>query len=150
MITPETVQTWLAEQATPLLVIGTALILGFAILYFSARGRRAKMVSRRSGLTEDTFVEDLIPFGFDPQVARATYRYLQERQNISFPILAMDALDEDLGLDSEDVTQTIRELLDLTGREHLPGLLHSPLVSVEDLVRYVQASPRKSQSTAVA
>ena len=150
MMTPDSVQTWLSEQATPLLVIGTALVLGFAILYFSARGRRSKMLSRRSGLTENTFVEDLVPFGFDPDVARTTYRYLQDRQNISFPILALDALDEDLGLDSEDVTQTIRELLELTGREHLPGLLHSPLISVEDLVRYIQASPRKSQSTAVA
>jgi hypothetical protein len=150
MTTPETIQIWLSEQATPLLIISVALVLGFAILFISARGRRSKMVSRRSGLTEDTFVEDLTPFGYDPQVARTTYRYLQERQNIYFPILALDALDEDLGLDSEDVNQTIHELLDLTGREYLPGLLHSPLVNVEDLVRYIQASPRKSQKSAVA
>jgi hypothetical protein len=150
MNTPGTIQSWLSEQAAPILIIGFALVLGFAILYFSARGRRSKMVSRRYGLTEDTFVGDLTPFGFDPQVSRAAYRYLQEHQNISFPILPMDALDEDLGLDSEDVNQTIHELLDLTGRDHLPGLLHSPLVTVEDLVRYIQASPRKSQTSAVA
>jgi hypothetical protein len=150
MSTPETLQIWLSEQAVPLLVVSAALLLGFAILYISARGRRSKMISRRSGLSEDTFVEDLAPFGFDPSVARETYRYLQERQNITFPILPLDALDEDLGLDSEDVEQTIHELLDLTGREHLPGLLHSPLVNVEDLVRYIQASPRRLQSSAVA
>jgi hypothetical protein len=150
MAIPDTLQLWVSDQATPLLIVGVALILGFIILYVSARGRRSTMLNRRSGLSEDTFVEDLAPFGFDPNVARETYRYLQERQNIAFPILPLDALDEDLGLDSEDVEQTIHELLDLTGRVHLPGLLHSPLVNVEDLVRYIQASPRKTQSTAVA
>jgi len=30
-----------------------------------------------------------------------------------------------------------------TGREYLPGLLDSPLVTVVDLVRYIQASPRR-------
>jgi len=71
------------------------------------------------------------------------YRYLQEQQNVAFPIEPLDDLDHDLGLDSEDLEQTIRELLRQTGRENMPGLLSSPLVTVEDLVRYLQASPRQ-------
>jgi hypothetical protein len=33
--------------------------------------------------------------------------------------------------------------LDEAGREYLPGLLESPLVTVVDVVRYIQASPRR-------
>jgi hypothetical protein len=146
----DSVQFWLGEQEKTLVAIVVALVLLFAILYISARGRRAKLLRRRAGLTEDTFVEDMLPFGYDPQIARTTYRYLQERQNVAFPIVPNDALDEDLGLDSEDLNQTIRELLVATGREHLPGLLYSPLLTVEDLVRYLQASPRRSSETAAA
>jgi hypothetical protein len=148
MMTPDSLHLWLGQQATTLLSVCCALVLLFVILYVSARGRRASLLRRRSGLTEDTFVEDMVPFGYDPEIARATYRYLQERQNVAFPIVPNDALDEDLGLDSEDLDQTIRALLDATGRDHLPGLLHSPLLTVEDLVRYIQASPRKSVTAA--
>ena len=141
MSTPFTVQQWLSEQAVPLFMIGFALMMGFALLYLSAQARRSSLVRDRSGRTEDTFVDDLGGYGFDPEVARTAYRYLQERQNVAFPIEPTDDLDRDLGLDSEDLKQTVRDLLDETGREHLPGLLYSPLVTVGDLVRYLQASP---------
>jgi hypothetical protein len=131
------------EQAGPLLWLGFALLIGFALLYLSARRRRWSLARRRSWRTEQTFVRDLAAYGFDPEIARTTYRYLQERQNVAFPIEPLDDLDHDLGLDSEALEQTIRELLEATGREHLPGLLASPLVTVEDLMRYVQASPRR-------
>jgi acyl carrier protein len=148
MTTPFTVQQWLGEQAWPLFFIGVALLLGFALLYLSARRRRSSMAESRSSRTEDTFVRDLTSYGFDRAIARTTYRYLQERQNVAFPIEPMDDLDQDIGLDSEDLAQTIRELLAETGRVHLPGLLNSPLVTVEDLVRYIQASPRRKSIAA--
>jgi hypothetical protein len=37
----------------------------------------------------------------------------------------------------------LRDLLEQNGREYLPGILDSPLVRVVDLVRYIQASPRR-------
>jgi hypothetical protein len=39
-------------------------------------------------------------------------------------------------------------LLAETGRIYLPGLLDSPLVTVEDLVRTIQASPRREKMVA--
>jgi hypothetical protein len=144
MATPFTVQQWMNEQAWPLLVVGSILLAGFIILYISARSHRASMLRDRSNRSEDTFVEDLAAFGFDTEIARTTYRYLQDVQNVAFPIVALDDLDRDLGLDLDDLKQTIRDLLELTGRDHLPGLLYSPLVSVEDLVRYIQASPKRN------
>ena len=105
--------------------------------------RRASLLRDRSGRTEDTFTEFLAAYGFDPEIARATYRYLQQVQQVEFPILANDDLDRDLGLDDDEVKQTVRDLLDEMGREYLPGRLNSPLVKVVDLVRYIQASPRR-------
>ncbi len=106
------------------------------------------MLRGRQGRTERTFVRELKTRGFDADIARATYRYLQEWQNVEFPIEPSDDLDLDLGLDSEDLNQTLRDLLAETGRVYLPGLLHSPLITVEDLVRYIQILPRRDEMAA--
>ena len=146
--TPFTVQQWLGEQAVPLLFIGFAILMGFAVLYISAQSRRSSLACDRSGRTEETFAEYLAEYGFDPGIARATYRYLQRHQNVTFPIEPLDDLDSDLGLNSEDLRETIRGLLAQTGRSYLPGLLNSPLVTVVDLVRTIQASPRREAMVA--
>ena len=98
-----TLQQWLGEQIVPLVFIGFAVLMGFALLYFSAQSRRSALTRDRSGRTEETFVEFLAPYGFDPEIARATYRYLQERQQVAFPILPTDDLDRDLGLNEDEV-----------------------------------------------
>jgi hypothetical protein len=148
MAIPFTLQQWLGEQAGPLLLIGLALLAGFAVLHVSAKRRRVALVRDRWRRTENTFVHELAGYGFDAEIARATYRYLRERQNVAFPIEPTDDLDHVLGLDSEDVEQTIRDLLQETGRVRMPGLLDSPLVTVEDVVRYLQASPRRDEMAA--
>jgi hypothetical protein len=142
MFTSLAVQQWLADLAFPLLLIGAGVLIGFTVLYISAQRRQSSLVRHRSGRTEETFAENLAEYGFDPELARATYRHLQKRQKAAFPIDPFDELDCDLGLDSEDLSETIRALLAETGRIYLPGLLDSPLVTVEDLVRTIQASPR--------
>lgn len=136
-------QQWLGDQIVPLFFIGFAVLMGLALLYFSAKSRRSALARDRSGRTEETFVEFLAPYGFNSDIARATYRYLQERQQVAFPILPTDDLDRDLGLDENDVQTTVRDLLSQMGREYLPGMLDSPLVTVVDVVRYIQASPRR-------
>jgi hypothetical protein len=138
-----TIQQWLGEQVVALVFIGFALLMGLALVYFSAQSRRAALTRDRSGRTEETFAEYFAANGFDPRIARATYRYLQQTQRIDFPIEPLDDLDRTLGLNEEELNQTIRDLLAETGREYLPGLLDSPLVTVVDLVRYLQASPRR-------
>ena len=136
-------QQWLGEQAVPLFFIVFALLAGIALVYLSAQSRRAALNRDRSGRTEDTFAEQLAIYGFDPEIARAAYRYLQQVQNVQFPIEPTDDLDRNLGLDDDEIDQTLRDLLDEVGREYLPGLLTSPLVTVLDLVRCIQASPRR-------
>jgi hypothetical protein len=148
MQVPYNLSIWLGEQAGPLALIVALLAFVMIVLYLSARTRRARMNEERSHVNEDTFVSSLIGSGFDPMIGRTTYRYLQEKQNVSFPIEASDLLDEDLGLDLVDLDESIYDILNLTGRQHQPGLQYQPIITVEDLVRFVQASPRLSQMAA--
>lgn len=148
MQTPSTLSIWLSEQAGPLAIIAVFLAFVMIVLYVSARNRRARMNEARSGANEDTFVNSLVVFGFDPVISRKTYRYLQETQRISFPIEAGDLLDEDLGLDSLDIEESIRDLMESTARLYQPGLQHDPIATVEDLVRFIQASPRLAERAA--
>jgi hypothetical protein len=135
-------ERWMGEQAVPLFFFGFALLMGLALLYLSAQSRQAALVRDRSGRNEETFAEYLAGYGFDPEIARATYRYLQQVHGVAFPILPKDDLDRDLGLDDDEVRQALRALLEEAGRDYLPGLIDAPVVKVVDLVRYVQASPR--------
>ena len=148
MQTPSTLSIWLGEQAVPLAIIVALLGFIMIVLYMSAHTRRLRMNEARSGANEDTFVNSLLLYGFDPAIARTTFRYLQEKQRVSFPIEATDQLDEDLGLDLVDVDESIQDILRLTDRVYQPGLKHTPIVTVEDLVRLVQASPRLSEMAA--
>ena len=145
---PSTLSIWLSEQATPLVIVGVIPIFVLGMLFLSARSRRPRLNAERSGVNEGTFVDGLEVDGFDRTIARTTYRYLQERQNVHFPIHSTDDLDTDLGLDGEDVEQSVRELLAETSRLYQPGLKHMPLVTVEDLIRFLQASPRLSELAA--
>lgn len=148
MVTPDTLSIWLKEQAWPLGIIAVCIIAAFLVLKISAKRRHEALAREREGVTEATFAAHLERYGFDPAIAASTYRYLQEVQRVQFPILPGDHLDEDLGLDSEDIKQTVREMIAALGREFNPGLLHTPLVSVEDLVRLLQASPRRAATKA--
>lgn len=143
MSTTVAIQQWLGEQIVPVFLIGFAILMGLGMIYLSALNRRSALARRRAGRTEENFAEYLARYGFDETIARSTYRYLQEKQRVSFPIEPMDDLDRDLGLDGEDVKTTLRDLLEQNGREYLPGIVDSPLVRVVDLVRYIQASPRR-------
>ena len=138
-----TLLQWLGEQIVPLFLIGFAILMGLAMVYISAKNRRSALTKNRSGRTEENFAEHLATYGFDPDIARTTYRYLQQEQGIDFPIEPMDDLDRDLGLDNDEVNTSLRDLLAENHREYLPGLVDSPPITVVDLIRYVQASPRR-------
>jgi hypothetical protein len=148
MDTPDSLSLWLKEQAWPIAILAGLVILTFIVLKLSASRRHKALASQREGVTEASFTAHLQQYGFDPVITGATYRYLQEIQRVNFPILPGDALDEDLGLDTEDIEQTVTELTEAMKRDRSPGLRHTPIVTVEDLVRLLQASPRKARSVA--
>jgi hypothetical protein len=148
MDTPDSLTVWLKDQAWPIAIIVGLAIFTFVALKFAARKRQRALTQQREGVNEASFVSHLQKYGFDPMIAGSTYRYLQEVQLVKFPILPGDALDEDLGLDTEDIEQSIAELTEALKRDRSPGLRHTPIVSVEDLVRLLQASPRRANSVA--
>jgi hypothetical protein len=148
MFTPYNVQIWLSEQAVPLALIVGVLVSGFLLLKISASRRKHSLLRERAGHTEDTFVEHLSTFGFDPSIARSTYRYLQNEQNVHFPIFLTDHLDEDLGLGLAELEESKLALAQQNMRELRPGLRHEPIVTVEDLIRFIQASPRRKEKVA--
>ncbi len=148
MVTPDSLSAWLRDQSLPLVLILLGIFLAVLVLRVSARRRREKLVKERDGISEQTFTSHMERYGFDRQITSTTYRYLQEVQLVDFPILPGDALDEDLGLDSEDIQQAVYELTQALGREPNLGVRSTPLVTVEDLVRLLQASPRKTRRAA--
>jgi ABC-type dipeptide/oligopeptide/nickel transport system permease component len=148
MDTPDSLALWLREQAWPIAIIAGFFLLTFLVLKFSAKRRQKSLAQQREGVSQESFVTHLQKYGFDPTITGAAYRYLQEVQRVNFPILPADALDEDLGLDTEDINQTVMELTEALGRDRSPGLRHTPIVTVEDLVRLLQASPRKAKMVA--
>ena len=139
---------WLKQQAWPIGILIALVAAFFMVLKLSASYRNAVLSRERRGVTEQTFVEHLAQYNFNPLITGTTYRYLQEVQQIKFPILPSDALDEDLGLDPEDVDQIIRDLVRSLKREEAPGLRYEPVLTVEGLVRHVQASPRRQHKAA--
>ena len=134
-------EQWLVQQIVPVFLIGFALLAGLALVYFSAQSRKAARRRDRAGQDEETFAAQFAAHGFDPEIARTVYRYLEERTQAGFPILPGDDLDRDLGVD--DVREAVRELAARVGREYLPGLVTEPIATVAQLVRAVQAQPRK-------
>ncbi|HWB33683.1 MAG TPA: hypothetical protein VG714_10955 [Acidobacteriaceae bacterium] len=136
-------EQWLGDQIVPVVFLGFAVLAGLALLYLSAQSGKAAKRRDRSGRTEESFADQLAAHGFDPEIARTAYRYLQMRRGVSFPIEPMDDLDRDLGLDGDEVKESVQDLLRELGREYLPGMLTTPLVTVVDLVRFLQSSPRK-------
>jgi len=136
--------TWLfsTEQIIPFAIIIAALSLMMIVLYVSARNRRLQLTKSRSGTTLETFVSTMVEHGYDPEISGVVYQYLQQRQNVHFPIDPFDRLDEDLGLDLVEVYETTRDVLKLTSRLYRPGLRDLPIVTVLDLIQFIQASPR--------
>ncbi|HEX4154279.1 MAG TPA: hypothetical protein VHY48_01580 [Acidobacteriaceae bacterium] len=148
MVLPFHIPAWIRQQAWPLGLLAAVLLIIAFLLRISAWFRQHSLRRKRAGVTQDSFTAYLQQYGFDPVIASSTYRYLQEVQLVPFPILPSDALDEDLGLDSNDIDQAVRDLTIALRREYSPGLTPNPVVTVEDLIRLLQASPRISRSTA--
>jgi hypothetical protein len=144
MQTPTNLSLWLNDQVWPIGILIALIVLTYFALKHSASRRRAELARAREGVTEETFADYMAQFGFDRTITASTYRYLQQVQLVDFPILPSDKLDEDLGLDLEDVQQTLDELAAALNRQRYPGLIQTPIVTVEDLVRILQASPRVS------
>jgi hypothetical protein len=136
------ISAWLGHHAWPLWLLLAAVVVCIVLLRISAWARDSRIRRKRRGVTQETFTAQLEQYGFDPVITSATFRYLREVQLVPFPVLPGDDLDTELGLSPEEVEQSVRDLSIGLRREYSPGLQPVPLVTVEDLIRLLQASPR--------
>jgi hypothetical protein len=140
------IPAWLGHHAWPLWLLLAAVVGCVVLLRLSAWMREHSIRRKRRGVTQETFTAQLQQYGFDPVITSATFRYLREVQLVPYPVLPGDDLEKDLGLDPQDIDQSVRDLSHGLRREYSPGLQPIPLVTVEDLIRLLQASPRVIRS----
>ena len=136
------IPAWLGHRAWPLWLLLAVFVICVLLLRLSAWSRERRLRRKRAGVTQETFTVQLQQYGFDPVITGSTFRYLREVQLVPFPVLPGDDLEKDLSLTPEDIDQTVRDLSLALRREYSPGLQPAPLVTVEDLIRALQASPR--------
>lgn len=118
------------------------VVVCILLLRLSAWTREHRLRRRRAGITPETFTAQLQQYGFDPVITSSTFRYLREMQLVPFPVLPGDDLEKDLGLSPDDIDETVRDLATALHREYSPGFQPIPPVTVEDLIRQLQAYPR--------
>jgi hypothetical protein len=142
------IPAWLGHRAWPLWLLLAVILACVLLLRLSAWFREHRLRRKRAGITQETFTAQLQQYGFDPVITGSTFRYLREVQLVPFPVLPGDDLEKDLGLTPEEIDQTVRDLTTALHRQYSPGLQPTPLVTVEDLIRLLQASPRIVQAGA--
>ena len=121
-------------------LLSFAVIAGFVAFILHATSFRRRL-RKAKGVSEQNFAEYLHGYGFDPQVAATTYSYLEEVQDVRFPILPGDTLDWDLGLDDQRIEQAVVALSARLGRHGRAALASSFPVTVQDLIRMIQDAP---------
>jgi len=141
--TTNMLRVWLSDQALPFGLLLAFLAGGLFVVYVSGVMRKSRLASRRAGRDEASFVHEMLSLGYDLQICRTAYTYLQQEQKISFPILPEDRLNLDLRMADTDVTDMVHHLLTANGRERASGHSYTPLITVQDVVRQVQASPMR-------
>ena len=139
----DTLRGWLTDQALPFGLLLAFLAGGLVVVFVSRVMRNSRLATRRSGRDEVSFVNEMLHMGCDPGISRTAYAYLQHKRKIAFPILPEDRLDLDLGLEDTDVTDMVNYLLAADSREHASAQSYPPLITVQDVVRRVQASPMR-------
>ncbi|HZQ44373.1 MAG TPA: hypothetical protein VFA99_14055 [Acidobacteriaceae bacterium] len=136
------ITAWLGHHAWPIWLLVAVVAVCIVLLRVSAWSRERRLRHKRAGVTHETFTAQLQQYGFDPVITSSAFRYLREVQLVPFPVLPGDDLEDDLGLTPEEIDQTVRDLSTALRREYSPGLQPTPLVTVEDLIRLLQAEPR--------
>ncbi len=124
-----------------------AVAAGSAAFILDATSFRRRLRKAKGGSEQD-FTEYLRGHGFDPRVAAASYEYLNEVQDVRFPILPGDTLEWDLGMDDQHIEQAVLTLAERLGREGRAALLSVQPLTVQDLIRTVQDAPMGNQRVA--
>jgi hypothetical protein len=117
------------------------LLASSGIVFFCARGNKKMLTETRAGHDMECFVREMTAAGHDESVSRAVYCYIEEMHGIDFPILPGDDLCTTLGITDDDVYRAVPALLTDAGRAPQLGRLKQPIITVADLVDFVERAP---------
>jgi hypothetical protein len=130
-----------ADRFVPFSILGGCLVMGLVVLYISGATRQRRMATSRQGEDVESFVAYLSSFGFDASIARSTYEYLVNEENVTFPVHHSDRLNRDLRISETEVDRMVDNLLRMNGRECPPGTRPANFLTVEDVLRHIQSCP---------
>jgi hypothetical protein len=132
---------WLLNDGSAFSAFLIFLAVGCAVISYAARGQKKQLWEYRAGYDVECFVREMTAAGYDAEVCRTVYYYIEDRHRIDFPILPTDDLYTVLGVTDETIQRAMPELMQATGREPRIGRLMKQLTTVEDLVRFVDSAP---------
>jgi hypothetical protein len=128
---------WLTNEGTALIAL-VALLGGCGtVLYVAGKMRKNRLVESRRGYNIDCFAAEMDEAGYDPEVARVVYLYIQEMHGVDFPIFPGDDIAQMFGMTDEDVRRALPPILDVCGRRTELGRMMRPLETVEQVVEFV-------------
>jgi len=135
---------FLTAEFLPFLILAGGLCFGLVVLFLSGVTRQRRLLSARRGEDVESFVLYLASFGFDAGISRSTYEYLVSEEAVVFPVHHTDRLDRDLHISDDEVSRMVDNLLRINDRVAVPGIRPVFFVTVEDVLRHIQASPMAS------
>ena len=135
-------------KPVPVLTSTGAVVFIIAVLEYRNRLRLRRLAQPRAGESICSYARALPIRELDPWVVRAVFEELQPYvadHGIPFPIRPADRLAEELGVDAEELNETVApQIAQRIGRS-LDGAEHNPyygkVMTVEDLVRFFCAQP---------
>jgi hypothetical protein len=144
---------WLLWAAQPFPVLVLTAILALVVLIENLRYRRhlRRVVEARAGESLCTYARTLPIRDLDTWVVRAVFEQLQahigDRQG-PIPLRPSDRLREDLKIDPDDLDPDLaNEIAERSGRtlsQTDANPYYGRVVTVEDLIRFFCAQPRKA------
>jgi hypothetical protein len=132
---------WILNDGWTFSVLMVFMVASWVAVFFCARGNKKMLTKTRAGHDMDCFAQEMAAAGHNEDVARAVYRYIQEAHDIDFPILPGDDLSTTLGITDDDVYRAIPALLTGAGRAPQIGRLKQQIITVADLVDFVERAP---------
>lgn len=141
MQTPTTVLGWFQSQGSILAILLAIVGVVLLVLAASAYARHRRLSQTRSGDDMASFIHTMQSRGYDPEIARLAYVFLEERLAIDYPVLPEDELDRDLGISETEIFDMLAFMLFTSGRTDSPRSTPNTLTTVADIVQRVQTSP---------
>jgi len=136
---------WILNDGWSVGVFLVFLAVSGITVFCAAKDRNKRILMSRAGYTVENFLAEMEAAGHDVQVARTVYQFIQGTYRVGFPIQPGDDLYLMLGITDASVWRAMPALLQATGREPRIGRLLKPIVTVQELVHFVEVAPMVSE-----